>query len=131
MLRKTPQFPVNMPEAGKRLRQLIRVQHDSVGHFADRIGVARNTLYRFTTNGKIPSVPTLLAICRRLGCSVEFLLGLETPETNARDAYMTAVLNIQAFGAQWKQEDRLALAAAAAGLLTEAQENKLVVRFRQ
>ena len=131
MLRKNPQFPVNMPEAGKRLRQLIRVQHDSVGHFADRIGVARNTLYRFTTNGKIPSVPTLLAICRRLGCSVEFLLGLTTPEADAKDAYLTAVLNIQAFCDQWKQEDRLALAAAAAGLLTEKQMDKLLVRFRQ
>ena len=131
MFRKTPQFPVNMSEAGQRLGRLIRVQHDSVGHFADKIGVARNTLYRFTTNGKIPSVPTLLAICRRLGCSVEFLLGLNTPEADAKEAYITAVLNIQAFGAQWKQEDRLALAAAAAGLLTEAQENKLLVRFRQ
>ena len=131
MLRKTPQISLNMPEAGARLRRLIRVQHDSVGHFADRIGVARNTLYRFTRAGRIPSVPTLLAICQRLGCSVEFLLGLNTPEGDANEAYIDAVLNIQAFGSQWKNEDRMALAAAAAGLLTEAQMDKLLVRFRR
>ena len=131
MLRKTPQISLNMPEAGERLRRLIKVQHDSVGHFADRIGVSRNTLYRFTTDGKIPSVPTLLAICQRLGCSVEFLLGLTTPEADAKDAYLAAVLNIQAFSDQWKQEDKLALAAAAAGLLTEAQMDKLLLRFRK
>ena len=130
MIRKTPQFPVNMSEAGQRLDRLIRVQHDSVGHFAYKIGVARNTLYRFTADGKVPSVPTLLAVCQRLGCSVEFLLGLETPEANASEAYIDAVLNIRAFGDQWRKEDRLALAAAAAGLLTEPQMDKLLVRFR-
>ena len=130
MICKTPQIFPNMREAGQRLGRLIRVQHDSVGHFADKIGVARNTLYRFTADGKIPSVPTLLAVCQRLGCSVEFLLGLETPEANASEAYIDAVLNIRAFGDQWRKEDRLALAAAAAGLLTEPQMDKLLVRFR-
>ena len=28
MIRKTPQFPVNMSEAGQRLGRLIRVQYD-------------------------------------------------------------------------------------------------------
>ena len=120
---------IDMKAVSRRLRDLVRYQYPSIKDFADAIGVSRNTMYRMLNSGEFPSIPTMVDVCAQLGCSVDSLLGLLTPESDAREAYVEAVLNIQAYGSQWKQEDRLALAAAAAGLLNEALENRLINRM--
>lgn len=120
---------IDMIAVGERLRDMILLQYPSVVDFAAEIGVSRNTMYRML-KGEFPCVPVLVDICACLGCSVDFLLGLSAPESDAREAFISAVLNIQAYGAQWRQEDRLALAADAAGLLNESQERRLMHRVQ-
>ena len=121
---------IDMIAVGNRLRDLIQLQYPSVVDFADAIGVSRNTMYRLLNKGEFPCVPVLVDICACLGCSVDFLLGLSSAESDAREAYISAVLNIQAFRSKWTSEERIALAADAAGLLTESQENRIMHRVQ-
>ena len=121
---------IDMNAVGDRLRELIQLQYPSLVDFAEEIGVSRNTIYRLINKGEFPCVPVLVDICACLGCTVDFLLGLTSAESDAREAYVSTVLNIRAFRLKWTSEERLALAAAVAGLLTESQENRIMRRVQ-
>ena len=122
---------IDMKAVGERLRALIGVQYSSVGEFADRAGLSRNTLYRITCGAKIPSLYTLLLICDRLGCSLDFLLGIASCDSDPLAAWQTALLCVHEFGPKWKQEDRSAMACAAVGLLTDRQVMNLLSRMKK
>ncbi len=107
MQKKSSRRPLDMKAIGDRVRELIRLQDSSVGCFADRIGVSRNTLYRLTCEGLMPSLQTIVDISDMLGCSVDFLLGLEKPEESIREAYHTAALNILEYREQMSRKQKL------------------------
>lgn len=118
-----------MKAVGERVRELIRLQDSSVGCFADRIGVSRNTMYRLTCEGLMPSLQTMVDIGEMLGCSVDFLLGLEMPEENPAEAYHTAALNILEYREQMTRKQKLLLICALCGTATE-EEEKMLKYFR-
>lgn len=130
MQKKSSRRPLDMKAVGDRVRELIRLQDSSVGCFADRIGVSRNTLYRLTCEGLMPSLQTIVDISDMLGCSVDFLLGLEKPEESIREAYHTAALNILEYREQMSRKQKLLLVCALCGVTTE-EEEKFLRYFRR
>ena len=129
MQKKTSRRTLNMKAVGERVRELIRLQDSSVGCFADRIGVSRNTMYRLTCEGLMPSLQTMVDIGEMLGCSVDFLLGLEMPEDSPAEAYHTAALNILEYREQMTRKQKLLLVCALCGTTTE-EEEKMLRYFR-
>ena len=85
-------------------------------------GICKNTIYRMLHKRVLPSIPVLVEMCENLGCSLDFLLGLYSADIEAREAYVTTVLNIKAFWPDWGQEDRLALAALTSDLLAQSRK---------
>ena len=55
----------------------------------------------------MPSLQTMVDIGEMLGCSVDFLLGLEMPEENPAEAYHTAALNILEYREQMTRKQKL------------------------
>ena len=113
---------IDMTAVCKRLRNMILSQYPTVRAFAANTGICRNTIYRMLHKRVLPSIPVLVDMCENLGCSLDFLLGLYSPDTEAREAYVTTVLNIKAFWPDWRQEDRLALAALMSDLLAQSRK---------
>ena len=93
--------PIDLRAFGRRLREMILVQYDSVGSFADSLGMTRNALYNVVHGDVVPSIQTLVDICELLGCSLEFLLGISTSESDRIEGYEAAVQNIRQFRDEW------------------------------
>ena len=113
---------IDMNAVCKRLRSMILSQYPTVRAFAANTGICKNTIYRMLHKRVLPSIPVLVEMCENLGCSLDFLLGLYSADIEAREAYVTTVLNIKAFWPDWGQEDRLALAALTSDLLAQSRK---------
>ena len=129
MNRKSVLRRLDMDSVGKRLRALVSVQYDSLGSFADRVGVTRGSFYRIMCGKATPDLQTVVDICALLCCSVDFLLGLSDPESDAEEGYETALLNIREFREDWTREQKAFLASASLGSLTEQEERTLRSRL--
>ena len=116
---------IDMAKVGHRMRTLISIHDDSISHFADKIGISRNSLYKIVHGQVTPDAQTLVDICDRLGCSVDFLLGMESPLLDSYEAYETALMNIFEFRDEWSRNQRLFLVYTSMGCLSEQEEKQL------
>lgn len=63
---------------GDRLKQeRIRRGYKSIKVFAHVVGVSHTQLSGIENRGRVPRVSSLIAICKVLDCSTDWLLGLE------------------------------------------------------
>jgi len=121
-----PSDPVFEQRAiGRRLRSLIETQYPNISEFARQAGITRCTLTRIFSGKVLPSPQTLACVCRQLGCSMDFLLGVSCPESDSAEGFETALVNVHAFRSEWSRARRLFLAFAVIGSLNEKEEQKL------
>lgn len=118
---------LNMDHFRKRLRELIKVQFGSVSAFAESTGLKLNTLYRILNVDTVPTLHVLLVVCESLGCSLDFLLGVEREEDDPCEAYAAAARNILIYRSRWNRAKILYLVFAALDMLTEEEDRKLRV----
>ena len=128
MTRK-PSEQVDFREVGRRVFQLVNISYPTLKDFLERSGINRAMLYRMRNDGNPLRVQDLVDISAYLGVSLDYLLGLETPEGEAADACLKTLMNIWAYRDQWTKEERYFLACVAVGLLTEEQEEEIRVRL--
>ena len=114
---------------GRRIRCLIQDQYRTVSRFARKAGFSQTTLYKILSGEVMPSPRTLSRLCRQLGCSVDFLLGICSPESDPNEGYEAALINIQAFRDSWTRSQQLFLVFALLGRLTESEERKMRLRL--
>ena len=115
----------NLTKFRRRLRQMIKVQYGTASRFARACGLSQNTLYRILNIDTLPTVGTLALMCDRLGCTIEFLLGLNLEATDSNEAYESAIRDEQTFKDKWSRSRKLFLAYTTLGFLTEAEEERL------
>lgn len=65
----------------ERLEEAIRTKRFKKGEVAEAVGVANSTVTKWIQGGNLPEVETLLALCRYLGVTPNWLLGV--PEADA------------------------------------------------
>ena len=128
-MRRRPSEEVDFREVGRRIFQLVNISYPTLQEFLDRSGINRAMLYKMRNEGNPLRVQDLVDICAYLGVSLDYLLGLETPEGEAADACLKTLMNIWAYRDQWTKEERYFLACAAVGLLTQAQEEEMRTRL--
>ena len=110
---------------GSRIRCLIENQYPTVSQFARQAGFSQTTLYKILSGEVMPSPRTLAQLCRHLGCSVDFLLGVCCPETDSAEGFESAMLNVHSFRGEWSRSQKLYLVYAVLGQLSENEEKKL------
>ena len=115
----------NLTKFRRRLRQMIKVQYGTASSFARACGLPQNTLYRILNIDTLPTVGTLALMCERLGCTMEFLLGLNLEASDSNEAYESAIRDVQTFKDKWSRTRKLFLAYTTLGFLTEAEEERL------
>ena len=111
----------------KRLRQMIEEQYGTATAFAEACGIQLSTIYRVLNVDSVPTVPVLLQMCDKLGCTMEFLLGICLESSDSREAFETALENIYAFQSDWSRTQILYLVFAAMGMLSPREQEKLRV----
>jgi transcriptional regulator with XRE-family HTH domain len=76
-------------DVGRKVRQLRRVQDLSQDDLAARVGVSRNTISRFETGTRLPSIEMLEKLATELGVKVTDLLADEPtlPKASAPPSY--------------------------------------------
>ena len=114
---------------GERIRVLILHICPTISDFARRYGLSLTALYEITRGQSIPSPQTLAILGDLLGCSVDFLLGVSTPESEPMEGYDAALLNVCAFRESWTRDQKLFLAYASMGLLSPPEEDQLRLRL--
>lgn len=62
----------------ERLAALLARQHVSQSALAGQMGVSRSTVTGWLKYGKLPDAALVASLCRALGCSADWLLGLTT-----------------------------------------------------
>ena len=110
---------------GSRIRCLIETQYPTVSQFARKAGFSQTTLYKILSGEVTPSPQTLAQLCRHLGCSVDFLLGVSCPESDPAEGFEAALMNINAFHSDWSRSQQLFLVFAVLGKLSDKEEKKL------
>ena len=86
---------------GQRVKLLI-LQHDhSIAQFSLRTGIPLTTLYPIIRGQRLPTHLTMIRLSHYLDCSVDFLLGVSSPEMDPTEGYESAVLNISEFADFW------------------------------
>ena len=115
----------NLTKFRRRLRQMIKVQYGTASSFARACGLPQNTLYSILNMNILPTVQTLALMCDRLGCTMEFLLGLNLEASDSNEAYESAIRDVQTFKDKWSRSRKLFLAYTTLGFLTEAEEERL------
>lgn len=121
---------IDMQSIGKRLSNLIEVQYESAAAFADDVGISRNSLYKILHGEVTPDAQTLVDFCEKLGCSVDFLLGVSCPETDPVEGFEAALLNVYEFRRKWPRGKILFLVYAAMGMLSDKEEQRLRVHLK-
>ena len=71
-----PEFEFLCEFAG-RLRTAMLKKHLTQADISDAVGVSRQVVCRYVNGLSAPSYPTLIALCKTLGVSADYLLGLE------------------------------------------------------
>ena len=61
---------------GDRLKYQLKLRKMSQREFANKIGIGEVTLGRYINNQRIPNADVIISICRTLGISSDWLLGL-------------------------------------------------------
>jgi transcriptional regulator with XRE-family HTH domain len=74
-----------MWEGCRRLDRLLKRQHISSTDLAKTLGVAQATVSRYRSGERAPDPNTLAAICRAVGVSADYLLGLTEYDPAAAD----------------------------------------------
>lgn len=65
---------------GERIKVLRKAQGWTQEDLAERLGMHINTVIRWETNQRIPSIPKMKTLAEALGSRLEYLLGMETDE---------------------------------------------------
>ena len=124
-----PRKVLDSASIGERIKCLILQDYSSILDFSRQTGISVSVLYRIIHGEAIPSPDTLVDLSSCLGCSVDFLLGVSTPETEAGEGFETALLNIYEFRDAWTRDQKMYLAYASMNLLTASEEEKLKQRL--
>lgn len=61
----------------RRLREEIRLSGLTKKEIAAKVYITPETLRRYCTTSKLPSLPTLCLLCKTLDVSADYLLGLK------------------------------------------------------
>lgn len=69
---------------GERLNTVLYEQELSQADLDKRTGIGRANISRYVCNKQMPTVDSLIAICKTLGVSADWLLGLS--DRKERDA---------------------------------------------
>ena len=129
MQKISPRKVLDSASIGERIKCLILQEHSSILDFSRQTGISASVLYRIIHGEAIPSPDTLVDLSSCLGCSVDFLLGVSTPETEAGEGFETALLNVYEFRDVWTRDQKMYLAYASMNLLTASEEEKLKQRL--
>ena len=108
-----------MNDLSDRIRLLRKSQRMSQTQLAERVGITQEYLSELERALKKPSIPVLEKLCDALGCSADFLLGLETTkettkveETHTRGSLSSEMLDEMMRSGVNDSELRLALKLA-------------------
>ena len=129
MQKISPRKVLDSASIGERIKCLILQDYSSILDFSRQTGISVSVLYRIIHGEAIPSPDTLVDLSSCLGCSVDFLLGVSTPETEAGEGFETALLNVYEFRDVWTRDQKMYLAYASMNLLTASEEEKLKQRL--
>ena len=66
-----------MDTFSNRLKQSLIDNNLSQKDLAEKIGMSKNIVSDYCNNKKLPSIPVLIAICKTLNESADYLLGLD------------------------------------------------------
>ena len=97
--RKVP--ALDQKKIGQRIKFLILQHYHSISQFSIRTGISLTALYEIIRGRELPSALTLIRLSHYLDCSVDFLLGVSSPEMDPTEGYESAVLNISEFADFW------------------------------
>ena len=61
---------------GERLKYSLKIRNMKQKEFAERIGVTAVTLNRYIKGTRVPNAYTIADMCRELGVSSDWMLGL-------------------------------------------------------
>ena len=129
MQKISPRKVLDSASIGERIKCLILQDYSSILDFSRQTGISVSALYSIIRGEAIPSPDTLVDLSSCLGCSVDFLLGVSTPETEAGEGFETALLNVYEFRDVWTRDQKMYLAYASMNLLTASEEEKLKQRL--
>lgn len=68
----------HLPDAGRRMRDVIIEKNIDITQVARQTGMSRNTIYYFLYNGTDISSARLMKLCTVVGVSSDYILGLRT-----------------------------------------------------
>ena len=123
---------IEIPELhgfGARLKAIRLKNGMTMEQFGRRIGVSAPTIAAYESESRSPRLEVITAISQAYDCSVDFLLGVSTPESEPMEGYDAALLNVCAFRESWTRDQKLFLAYASMGLLSPPEENQLRLRL--
>lgn len=63
-----------------RLKLLLRKKKMPQYKFAKEIGISPDIITKYVNGGSYPRADTLIMMCKKLGCSADYLLGLSDKE---------------------------------------------------
>lgn len=66
-----------IPGLGERIRKILHKKHLSQRQLSKRTSIAEPTITAYVNNKRIPRANHIVVICNELGCSADWLLGLE------------------------------------------------------
>ena len=64
-------------DAGERLQGILNQKDIELTNVSKRTGIARSTLYDFIYNGRDISSARLAVICKHVGVSMDYIMGLK------------------------------------------------------
>jgi transcriptional regulator with XRE-family HTH domain len=99
-------------DVGRKVRRLRRVQDLSQDDLATRVGVSRNTISRFETGARMPSIEMLEKLATALGVKVADLLAEEAALLKAPVPLASAVELSSTVEDRGRREDSVAKLAA-------------------
>lgn len=65
---------------GDRLKYSLEIRKLTQKEFAQRINVTESAISRYINDERVPRADTLVSICRELGVSADWLLGMTESE---------------------------------------------------
>jgi len=66
-----------VPDMGARLQKIVFEKDVNLAEMQRKTGISRSTIWEFVYNGRNTGVYQLAAVCRYLGVSADYILGLK------------------------------------------------------
>jgi len=118
---------LTLNDLSDKIRLLRRSQNLTQRDLAEKIGIAQAYISEIESGKKKPSIPVLERLCDTLGCSADFLLGIDVPksprklqETPAGPHCLSEAM-LQEMAAAHVTDDELRLALRLAKVMKDGQ----------